>query len=238
MTEGKTRKKPEKRTIVNNPKRVNLKVRIKKSARQNSFHPGEPVEQIRQSKKKKHLKIISTGENKVTGKDKEIIPREFKEHEKRPENKKNKLWKGGVINKRIERDKRLMMWSGVVFFMILISFFWLYNTKQVFQKTSRENRTDFSFSNWSEMTEEISDKMNQLKDDLEGIKSFGETGTATPATLSDTSTSSLQVSESAEQGENLFFSTTTESYIDPEKLDDIKKKLEELEEKLKEEQES
>ena len=234
-------------------KRINLKVRVKRSAspdlsaqwrqesaQQHSSSEKGLAKQATKSKKRRTvLQAISRGEKKVIKKKRKRIFRRVKDKKIKPKTKKENLAsreRDEVLYEKVVRDKRFMMWTGVTFFMILITFFWIYNTRQVFEQSNIERNNDFSLTDWQELTDEISEKMNQMKQDWENIESFSEAGTGSPARLPDTSTSSAQDSGLVESEEQLLFSTSTEFEISQEELNKLKGKLEELEEKLKDEQ--
>ena len=122
---------------------------------------------------------------------------------------------------RIEKDKRLMMWAGVTFFMVLIASAWIYNTKKVFEHSNLENDSRFSATEWQNLTAEIDDKIGELKENLKDIKEF--TGTSTeimgkfPGSEA-TTTNIAPLAVSADAG------TTT--VISEEQLEFLKAKLE------------
>lgn len=63
-----------------------------------------------------------------------------------------------------EKDKRLVMWSGVIFFMILITFLLFLNTKKVF---SRINRTNIEgSSDINEVSERLNKTFEELKKEM------------------------------------------------------------------------
>jgi uncharacterized integral membrane protein len=185
------------------------------------------AKQAVESKKRKAVwSAISRGENKVTKKKRKRIFRQVKDKKIKPKIKKENLTglrQDKVLDVKVERDKRFMMWTGVIFFMILIAFFWLYNTKQVFERSSREGSNNFSLTDWQELTDEVSEQMSQMKQDWENIESFSEASTGSPARL--------PASESVEQERSLF-STSTELKISQEELNKLKERLGELEQKL------
>jgi len=230
----------ESKESVRRPRRVNLKVKVKKSAspdlsvqwrkesaQQHSL-PGKGLVKraVKSKKRKAVLSAISRGEKEVTKKKRKRIFRQAKDKKIKPEVKKENLAGLGqdkVLDVKVERDKHFMMWTGVIFFMILIAFFWLYNTKQVFERSSREGSNNFSLADWQELTDEVSEKMSQMKQDWGNIESFNEASTGSPARL--------PASESVEQ-ERLLFSTSTELKISQEELNKLKERLGELEQKL------
>jgi len=63
----------------------------------------------------------------------------------------------------IERDKKLMMWAGVCFFMVLILFFWIINIKNVFKINEVDNSNSQNQLNWQEITDEFGKTMDEIK---------------------------------------------------------------------------
>ena len=129
----------------------------------------------------------------------------------------------GIIKK--ERDKRMILWAGVSFFMILIFAFWIFNLKQTFKRIETENTGGDDFE-WSEIADDFSKSMSEMKENLAEIKKFTdtaenyETGTSTAPIIS-TST------------EEKIISTTTPAEPDGlNEIEELKARLEELENKL------
>lgn len=78
---------------------------------------------------------------------------------------------------QVEKQKRLIMWSGVTFFMILIAVFWIYNMKLTVRNVSLSSEEGLSLSRWQELTEELEKRMTEVNEDAEAIGAFGETET-------------------------------------------------------------
>lgn len=85
----------------------------------------------------------------------------------------------------VERNKQVIMWSGIVFFMVLITFFWVNNTKRVVRE-SRENLVSEGQleTEWDYLVDNLSDKINEMKSGLDTIKSFESGATSSPNNLS------------------------------------------------------
>lgn len=71
---------------------------------------------------------------------------------------------------KVEQDKRLMMWAGVCFFMVLILFFWILNIKNIFKINEVGNNNKEERFNWQEISDEFSKTMEELKEGLGEIK--------------------------------------------------------------------
>ena len=115
-----------------------------------------------------------------------------------------------------ERAKRFMMWSGVIFFMLLISFGWLYSTKQTFERTKVKDNGNFSLSDWNDMAADLNEKMNQMKVELNDIQTFA----------SQNKGPEIQPGSSSTESE--IFMDGTGSNITDDEIDDLKEKIEDL----------
>ena len=84
---------------------------------------------------------------------------------------------------KAERDKQLIMIAGVSFFMILIFFVWIMNVKQVFKRSVAEESNDSSLQEISEITEQFSQAIDEMRQGIADIKS--ELSTATTSTTNE-----------------------------------------------------
>ena len=193
-------------------KKVELKVRVKTKPKKKEELKTQEVEEkmVAEEKKKKP----KTAEKKTKqSKEKKIEKPLFEE-------------KGRIIHEDTEKDRKLLMWAGVIFFMILIAAGWLYNAKRVFEENKIEGKNEsmFNFENWDKMTNELSDKVIQMKEDLESLKEFkGSEEEPMNASSSERDLFATSTEES--------IATTTEE-IDEEKDNATKTQLEQLKEKL------
>ncbi len=129
----------------------------------------------------------------------------------------------GIIKK--ERDKRMILWAGVSFFMVLIFAFWIFNLKQTFKQIESENTGGEDFE-WSKITDDFSKTMGEMKKNIAEIKKFTDT-----AENYETSTSTaIKVSTSTE--DKIISTSTSAQQGDLGELEELKAKLEELEKKL------
>ncbi|MFH0892159.1 MAG: hypothetical protein V1867_05255 [Candidatus Falkowbacteria bacterium] len=134
-----------------------------------------------------------------------------------------------ILSENIEKDKNLILWSGVIFFMILIAFFWVRNTGRIFRETASMNDGAEAaiLTEWQTATKEIAEKMNELKADLETIKTVDPSGNGEDAAIPNL------------ENEEAFATTTvraTTTDIDikaaEEEIKKLKTRLEELEGKM------
>ncbi len=87
-----------------------------------------------------------------------------KESKKRQKKQKSK--------RKEQRDKVFLMWTGVVFFMFLIFFLWLFNLKNIFAGLDRtgSNRPPYL----DEFADEFYDSFDQLNDRLKDMDQIEE----------------------------------------------------------------
>ena len=71
---------------------------------------------------------------------------------------------------KIEREKRLIMRSGVTFFMMLIVFFWVINVKNLFKNTEAQNFNNLPSAEWQDIEDEFSETMEEIKSRLSELK--------------------------------------------------------------------
>lgn len=68
-----------------------------------------------------------------------------------------------------EHDKKIMMWAGVSFFMILFVVLWVANMKNVFKQVEQGKNNSEQFE-WDKITDEFSRTMGQIKESLNELK--------------------------------------------------------------------
>jgi hypothetical protein len=138
------------------------------------------------------------------------------------------------------RQKQTIMWSGIVFFMILIIFVWTYNIKKTFKDVENNSSEQSLNVDLDKIGEELSARMKEMKANLEEIKAYGSqlastTASSTLVTASSTSQDGLnQQYNQLPPDKNSIASTssTTASEISRQELDELKAKLKDLEIKI------
>lgn len=124
-----------------------------------------------------------------------------------------------VINQRksgqekVDRDKRLIMWTGVTFFMLLIVVVWIFSMKYQLEQVRIENSNSESSQDWRELSDEVGEKMAEIISGFKKIKSFeqnAELGALPEAGFNDS-----------------LFSTSTDDVLDQNGLDELIDLLEE-----------
>lgn len=128
---------------------------------------------------------------------------------------------------RTGRDKKLMMWAGVSFFMILILAFWILNIKSVFKgaKEARENPQKFE---WNKITNEFDQTIEQIKKGLNELKQVSVTDNISTTTEDSANTNNL-LPRSEDIGSS---SPRGVEPGDEENLEELKVRLKELEGKI------
>lgn len=77
-----------------------------------------------------------------------------------------------IIYERVEKDKKLAMWSGVIFVMIIIVLFWINMTKKSIEQSIQQNDIRNAAVNWEDFSIEMDGKIDQLKNDLDKIRQY------------------------------------------------------------------
>ncbi|MBU0898160.1 MAG: hypothetical protein ABIJ83_03070 [Patescibacteria group bacterium] len=78
--------------------------------------------------------------------------------------------------RNIEQDKKIVMITGVTFFMVLIISFWLLNIKNTFQLDSTKvSENNF---NWAEMKKGLNDITVETKKSIKEIKNLQQTASS------------------------------------------------------------
>jgi hypothetical protein len=81
----------------------------------------------------------------------------------------------------VEKQKQMIMWVGVTFFMVVIVFFWLFNISSVFKTQVRP--TDSQQFNLDEISARFSETMNVLSGELGKLQENAASSTATTTDL-------------------------------------------------------
>lgn len=118
---------------------------------------------------------------------------------------------------KAERDKRMIMWCGVAFFMILIVVVWIFNARNIFKQPEAANTGNEI--NWVKMMEEFNKTMESVKGGMSGLSSLN-----LPGNQQATGTVILPI------GEIISTSTATTTELDglnKGKVDELKTRLEE-----------
>jgi len=177
------------------------------------------------------VKVKKTTKNKTKTVRKRVVLDQKTETEKITPQEKEIV--AQILSKKEEDYKIKIMYAGVSFFMIVIIFFWAYNVKNMVTKSNILGESE----NYSEKLDNISDdfkeKITEIKNNLEEIESFIDTTetTSSDETLLATSTSDTMENYHPKQNEATT-SSSTESNIDQENIEELKEKIRELENKL------
>lgn len=220
------------------PKKVNLTVKVHTGSRKTKIVNSEkkPVaifdkpEDIKNKKKETRKKLISWKKKNVGNgfiqagiEEKEEMNLNKLKEEKSARIKKEtapRLKQAAILSEKIETDKRIIMWSGVGFFMILIFAVWIFQIKHAISQAKIKNND--SKQNLSVMMDDIGDKIKQMKDDLEKVKTFDNVS----ATGTDEQAGRLPITNADNMPEDASaaISSSTEDEIAPDVLE-LKKML-------------
>lgn len=157
----------------------------------------------------------------------EIKPKEVKPERPDYETLENLEIKNEYLAEKVERQKRIIMWSGVLFFMLLIASVWVYNAKIILQAPASGSSSDFSLDDFEKMSEEIGKNLSEMQEDYAAIKNYSASSTeaSNPASGSITTLPASQEEKAAS-------SSLNNSQLNQQELEALKNKLNELEKKL------
>ena len=124
-----------------------------------------------------------------------------------------------VDPEKIEQDKRLMMWAGVAFFMVLIFGVWIFNLKNVFKTTENINTNNSAVQEWDKIADEFTKTLEKVKEGMAELKEV----------------------ETEEEGRDIFseIATSTDDAVisEDDEIEELKKRLKELENQIKADEE-
>ena len=141
-----------------------------------------------------------------------------KAHPKETMKKRNvkKAVDGREMETKLDREKQLIIFSGVTFFMVLIAFFWIINVSQVFEKMRVTSENDSDLANtWQELSVGLGQRLDQMKVNLEKIDELKDNLIAED--YNATATENLPSND---------LGTTTENEITEEQVEKLKEILE------------
>ncbi|RLC39239.1 hypothetical protein DRH27_00210 [Candidatus Falkowbacteria bacterium] len=196
--------------IFEKPSKTSLKVKVKKLT-------GKKI--VKRQKKRK-IRKGKREEQKITRKTAKITKKAA------PQKIEASGPEGRILEEKIERSKEMIMWSGVIFFMLLVAILWIYNIRHTFKVLQEKNDSESGISDWQEMTRELEEKISDFKDSYEEIKNIEEPGgeqgelptsnEAEPASLFSTSTLEIDIATG----------TVMNTKVSAEEIEELKKKLE------------
>lgn len=68
-----------------------------------------------------------------------------------------------------EKDKHLVMWTGVAFFMFLIAFLWFMNIRTVFSNIGPGDNAETSQFDFNEISEEFNKSFEEIKEVMDEL---------------------------------------------------------------------
>ena len=205
------------RNVFEKPVKTSLKVKVKKLAGKNTVKRRHRKARLKKSlagsvqKKKEVLK----NRKKTAGELKETISQtKINEQD------------GRVLQEKVERSKELIMWSGVIFFMMLIAVFWIYSLRHTFEAARIKESSEAGALSWQEMTEGLEDKISGFKEDHEEIKQAAEENNNENNGLPESSGADFNNLFSTSTVGADIASSTAETEAAPKEIEELKKKLE------------
>lgn len=222
----KTTKKTKRKTA-RKSKEVKLPVRIKKTpqlhsgltpqqrsglAPQQSSGQAEKVEELRPKTDQAQAEKVKTQGPAI----KKVSKQKTKMEQPSFIRDKTKEFKEKPV--KTEKDKRFLMWAGVIFFMVIIFTVWIFNLKSVFKATEDNNVNTYTFKEWDRIADDFSETLEKVKEGMAELK---------------------EETREPEQGRNIFEDSATSSEkINEEdiEIEELKKRLEELESQMQTEQ--
>ncbi len=209
----KGKKLAPKKIVKKVSKKINLKVRTVNSKTPKKSSPAKLTKPVRlprkalkieypeavlaESSKKTPLASFDKTQDKSSGqakKQKTKVKTRFKNISPKP----STTPKGKIITKKTDRDKIFLMWTGVSFFMILIVIFWIYNIKENLQQARLEGERSEKAITWNKMTDELNEKMLQLKTEINVVRSFASSSQAQEVPTNEVSPIFQKTSSSSE----------------------------------------
>ena len=118
--------------------------------------------------KEKSPKNISSKKTKTEKTIKQIKKKE----EYHLDDREIKVSQARVLKQKHEREKLVLMWVGISFFMILVFVFWVYNFKKSINSIQGSDYSFETSSDWESLTKELSGAMADIKTNIESLKSF------------------------------------------------------------------
>jgi len=75
-----------------------------------------------------------------------------------------------------DRGKQLMMWSGVIFFMILFVFIWSFNIRASFRQVNEDwNNSEKANQDWEDLSAGINNIVDDIREGLDNLKDYSAT---------------------------------------------------------------
>lgn len=146
------------------PGRVNLDVNV--------YQTGSAQIKDRESLASSDMSLLVKPSDKRKKKKKKVL--ELKAEKSKRKTAKTQV---SVDPVKVEQEKRLIMWVGVSFFMVLIIFFWFLGIKYVFKQTSDKESDRSALEQLGNISDQFSQAIQEMKQGLAEIKSEIDIGT-------------------------------------------------------------
>lgn len=187
---SKVKKTTEKKEVKKVTKKVSLTVKVQAVPHKTrtrttnteikSAHVFDKPEDIKKKNQLARKKLITWKKKKVDNgfiqpeiqtekkkiiKEKEIVPEVKNVYE--PVQKKQAV----IITQRTEADKKIIMWSGIGFVMVIIFIIWIFQIKQTIIQARIEDDNNPK-EDIGAIISDVTDKLGQMKGDLKKIKDY------------------------------------------------------------------
>jgi len=83
-----------------------------------------------------------------------------------------------------EFHKKMIMWSGISFFMVLVFVVWIFNTKQIFQETAKSSAPDKT-QELGDIFQEFNSAMQEVKEGLDSLENIEKEGNKNKLPVND-----------------------------------------------------
>jgi hypothetical protein len=85
----------------------------------------------------------------------------------------------GIIHEfadKPDKDKKLLMWIGVIGCMLAITVIWIFNIKETFKQTAAQNN-DQILAGWDKNADQLAEQMEKIRVELDKIQEFSASST-------------------------------------------------------------
>lgn len=174
-------------------RRVDLKVRV-----------AQPAPESREGLEEEYGEVIETSDN--------LTQKAINENAVSPETVEEIAKK--IAELKIERDKKIFMWIGITFIMLIVLVVWIFNLKNMFRQQASQNQGSKQL-NIDQISEQFNKTMEEVSKDLNKLNELS-------------SASSTAIGANA----NLTATTSAGNFEETADIQQLRTRLEELERRL------
>ena len=110
-----------------------------------------------------------------------------------------------LAEEKFEKEKRMIMWTGVSFFMILIMIFWVINFQRNFKAIAMDQKG--GLPDWQQVTQQFQATMNNTSEVKNEIQKVGTVVASTTSGAAD------QIQYEAAATDKIISTTTRNSFL-------------------------